>query len=102
MHKDKSPGSDGFNPAFYKKFWGVLGQDIISACKKWLDDGVFPSDLNNTNVVLLPKCDNPKSMKDLWPISLCNVVYKIISKVLCNRLKRVLPQLVDESQSTFI
>lgn len=80
----------------------MIGNDIIGAYKQWLEDGVSPSDLNSTNVVVLPKCDNPKTMKDLLPISLCNVVYKILSKVLCDRLKRVLPHLVDESQPTFI
>lgn len=102
MHKDKSPGPDGFNPGFYKKNWDVVGPDIVAACIYWLDTASFPADLNNTTVVLIPKCDSPKSVRDLRPISLCNVIYKIISKVLCNRLRRVLPELVDESQSAFV
>lgn len=63
----------------------------------WLEEGVFPSDLNNTNVDLIPRCEDPKSVKDLRPISLCNVVYKR-----SNRLKIVFLDLIDESQSTFI
>lgn len=101
MHKDKAPGPDGFNPIFYKKFWGWIGPDIIQAGIQWLDTGSFLDKLNNMNVVLIPKCEQPQSVRDLRPISLCNLVYKIISKVLCNRLKRVLPSLIDESQLAF-
>ncbi|KAK2445802.1 putative mitochondrial protein [Trifolium repens] len=56
----------------------------------WLQRGSFPEHMNDTNIVLIPKVDKPTSMKDLRPISLCNVVYKIISKVLANRLKPLL------------
>lgn len=58
--------------------------------------------VNHTHVVLILKCENPQSMKDLRPISLCNVIYKILSKVLCHRLKVVLSDLVDKAQSAFV
>lgn len=102
MHPEKLQGPNGFNPAFYHKFRDTVGEDIFLAGTSWLQDGVFPSKLNHTIVKLIPKCDNLSSMKDLRPISLCNVVYKILSKVLCNRLKNVLPKLVDISQSAFV
>jgi hypothetical protein len=84
MHPDKAPGPDGFNPAFYQHFWSVCGDDIFEAAREWLDRGYFPSTLNDTNICLIPKCDQPKSMKQLRPISLCNVLYKMVSKVLAN------------------
>lgn len=68
----------------------------------WLRRGAFPEVLNNITIVLIPKCENPQTMKDLRPISLCNLIYKIISKVLCNRLKGVLPSLVNKAQSVFL
>lgn len=102
MHPDKSPVPDGFNPVFYQKFWSIVGEEIFSACTTWLKEGRFPQHLNDTCVTLIPKCDTPTSMKDLRPISLCNVVYKILSKVLCNRMKSVMPDLVDKSQSAFV
>lgn len=58
--------------------------------------------LNDINIALIPKVDNPLTMKDMWPISLCNVLYKILAKVLANRLKKVLPKCISEEQSTFV
>ncbi|GAU30882.1 hypothetical protein TSUD_15680 [Trifolium subterraneum] len=102
MHPDKSLGPDGFNPAFYQRFWDQCGEDIFSAASNWLERGYFPTSLNETNICLIPKCDNPTSMKDLRPISLCNVMYKMISKVLANRLKCCLDKCVSQEQSAFV
>lgn len=62
----------------------------------------MPVDLSSTHIVLVPKKDYPESMGDLWPIVLCNLLYKIITKTLANRLKRVLLGVVLEEQSAFI
>jgi hypothetical protein len=102
MHPDKAPGPDGFNPTFYQQFWNICGDDIFEVAKEWLDRGYFPSSLNETNICLVPKCENPASMKDLRPISLCNVLYKMVSKLLANRLKECLGKCVSEEQSAFI
>ncbi|XP_058764318.1 uncharacterized protein LOC131637728 [Vicia villosa] len=56
MHPDKSPGPDGFNPAFYQHFWELCGDDIFMAASTWLERGFFPSELNETNICLIPKC----------------------------------------------
>ncbi|GAU12587.1 hypothetical protein TSUD_131970 [Trifolium subterraneum] len=102
MHPDKSPGPDGFNPAFYQRFWEQCSDYIFSAASTSLERGYFPTSLNETNICLIPKCDNPTSMKDLRPISLCNVLYKMISKVLANRLKCCLDKCVPQEQSAFV
>lgn len=65
-------------------------------------DNVFPDELNVTNVVLIPKKDNANCMKELRSIALCNVLYKILAKVLANRLKLVLPDVISENQSAFV
>jgi hypothetical protein len=102
MNPDKALGPDGFNPAFYQHFWDLCGNDIFEAAKEWLNRGYFPSSLNETNICLVPKCESPVAMKDFRQISLCNVLYKMISKMLANRLKGYLEKCVSEEQSAFV
>lgn len=102
MHPDKSAGPDGLNPAFYHNFWKIMGREVFECCKGWLQGNHLPADLNSANIVLIPKKENAASMKDYRPIALCNVLYKIMAKVLANRLKLILPGLISENQSAFV
>lgn len=102
MHPDKASGPDGQNPAFFQIFWSIMGQEIFKQCKTWLLTKQFPGELNSTNVVLIPKKENASCMKYLRPIAPYNVLYKIIEKVLANRLKVVLSSLISENQSAFV
>jgi hypothetical protein len=102
MNSDKAPGPDGLNPAFFKRFWSLCGMELFHAGTAWLEQGSFPEQIMATNIVLIPKKENPESMRDLRPISLCNVLYKIISKVLANRLKPLLPLCISHEQSAFV
>jgi len=102
MHPDKSPGPDGLNPGFYQFFWDDIGADIFSSACSWLQSGAFPTHLNDTNIVLAPKGDHPETIKDLRPISLCNALYKIISKVLANRLRPLIGNLISPEQAAFV
>jgi len=102
MHPDKSSGLDGLNPAFYHRFWEDIGGDLISDAAVWLNSGQLPQGLNATNIVLAPKGDNPETMKDLRSISLCNVLYKIISKVLANRLRLLIGKWISPEQAAFV
>jgi hypothetical protein len=102
MQADKSPGPDGYNPGFYQHFWDLCSHDIFTAGCHWLNSGVFPPNLNSTNIVLIPKGESQTSMKDWRPITLCNVLYKITAKVLANRLKKVLNKRISDNQSAFV
>ena len=64
-----------------------MGDSITTTVLDFLNSRNMVPDINHTNIVLIPKVKNPKKMSDFRPISLCNVIYKIISKVLENRLK---------------
>ncbi|CAN0866808.1 Transposon TX1 uncharacterized 149 kDa protein [Linum grandiflorum] len=102
MDADKAPGPDGFNPGFYQDFWNLLGDAVFGAACKWLDEGVLPQALQETNVILLPKVEDPRGMNDLRPISLCSVLYRLVAKVLANRMRKVMPRLISEEQSAFV
>ena len=97
MHPEKSPSPNGLNPRFYQCFWPLIGDQTFSTALQWLSTGVFPLGLNNTLIVLIPKCENPSSMKELRPISLCNVLYNLVAKVLANRMKDILCRLITPS-----
>uniref|UniRef100_A0A803PBY7 Reverse transcriptase domain-containing protein n=1 Tax=Cannabis sativa TaxID=3483 RepID=A0A803PBY7_CANSA len=87
---------------FYQKYWDVVGNDVICQVTNFFNSCSLPEGRNQTNIVLIPKKKHVTTMGDLRPISLCNVLYKVISKVLANRLKVVLPSVISENQSAFI
>ena len=67
-----------------------------------LNSGTIPDSINSTFIALIPKIKDPRKVSDFRPISLCNVVYKLIAKVLVNHLKLILPYVVSDSQSAFL
>ena len=97
MYPGKSPGPDGLPALFYNKFLDVVGEEVSSIVVRFLKFGVMSNHFNDTNVFSIPKVKNPKEMKDLRPISLCNISYKLISKVLAIRLKAFLPIIIDDN-----
>ena len=75
---------------------------MIATVLEFLNSSNMNLDINYTHIVLVPKVNSAEKMSDYRPISLCNVIYKIISKVMSNKLKQILPQLISPTQSAFV
>ncbi|XP_021754445.1 uncharacterized protein LOC110719774 [Chenopodium quinoa] len=102
MHPTKALDPDGMPTLFYKKFWDVVGDDVVSYVLDILNNNAPIDPINHTHIVLIPKNNECDSTKDYQPISLCNVLYKLVSKVLSNKLKLILPSVISENQSAFV
>ncbi|GJY26276.1 RNA-directed DNA polymerase, eukaryota [Tanacetum coccineum] len=99
---DKSPGPDGFSFGFYRHFWPVIEHDVYMAVNHFFIHGEIPPGCNSSFIALIPKVPDANLVKDFRPISLIGSIYKIIAKILSNRLVNVLGDIVNEVQSAFI
>lgn len=102
MHPTKALGPVGIPALFYQKFWNIMGKDIETLVLDILNEGRNLESLNKTFICLIPKCKNPRNPKDFRPISLYNVAMKLVTKCIANRLKPLLPKIIDEQQSAFV
>jgi hypothetical protein len=98
----KAPGPDGLHAIFFKRFWNMLGEDLENEVLEAINSAIIPEGWNETTIVMIPKVETPEKVTQFRPISLCNVVYEVISKILANRLKKVLPDIVSCYQSAFV
>ena len=96
-----APGPNGMSSIFYETFWHIIGSDVTEAVLTALNTSHVPAILNSTFIALIPIIE-PKKVSDFKAISPCNVVYKLIAKVLVNHLKLILPYIVSDSQSAFL
>ena len=99
---EKSPGPEGFNFKFIKQFWDVIKPDIKRFLDEFHANGIFPRGSNSSFITLIPKLKDPQNLFEYRPISLIGCVYKIVAKLLANRLKKVMPNIIDEKQSAFV
>lgn len=102
MRRNASPGPDGLNAAFYKSAWPWISTDVHSLVTNFYTSAFIQPEINHTFIALIPKKIQPITLQDFRPISLCNVIYKIIAKSLAERLKPHLPNFIDHSQAAFI
>lgn len=98
----KAPGPDGFQGIFYQSFWGSLEEEVLGLVEDLMTSTYSPHRINSTHVVLIPKVPNSDCVSQFTPISLCNYSYKILSKVLANRLRPFLPEIISCLQNAFV
>ncbi|GJZ18722.1 RNA-directed DNA polymerase, eukaryota [Tanacetum coccineum] len=100
--ENKSPGPDGFTFEFFGKFWSVVGLDFCIAVEWFFDHASFSIGCNSSFIYLISKSLDPKSVCDYRPISLIGSMYKVITKILANRLSMVISDLISDVQTTFL
>lgn len=93
MNPTKTSGPDGFSALFYKKYWDIVGNDLLSVVLQILNENRDPSDFNYTYISLIPKLPILILPFQFRPISLCNVTMKLVTKCIANRLKSILQHL---------
>jgi hypothetical protein len=101
MHPLKSLGPNGFAACFYQKSWAMMKSEVCSTVLDFLNKVFFDIELNVTHIALIPKKKSPSCITNYRPISLCNVLYKLISKVIVNRLKNVLAAIISPQSKCF-
>ena len=91
----KSPDPDGFNFGFIKYCWDILKTNVLSAVKDFASKSNWPRGTNSSFICLVPKVENPQQFGEFRPISIVGCLYKIISKALSLRLKKVISKVID-------
>ena len=102
MEGDKAPGPDGFTMAFFQKCWNVVEKDVMAFFDHFHTSSEFEWSLNASFLSLIPKKNNALNIKDFLPTNLVGSVYKLLSKVLANRLRLALDKPILESQNSFV
>ena len=100
--ENKAPGPDGFSLAFFQACWEVLKKDIMIVFSNFHAPSKFEKSLNSTFISLIPKVSGVVDLKDFRPISLVSGIYKIISKVLANKLRLVMSRIISTPQNAFV
>lgn len=102
LNGDSSSGPDGLTGKFYHVCWDIIGKDICRMVQTFYAGSSLPKSITRTNLILIPKKDNIQSFSDMRPISLSNFINKILSRVIHDRLVKVLPRLISSNQSGFV
>lgn len=102
MNLTKALGPIGMVPIFFQKYWNIFGKSVIFAVLQALNNVMFTSSIYHPFITLIPKKKKPEIVSDYRPISLCNVIYRLISKVLAIRFKLILPHVTSNSQNAFV
>ena len=98
----KAPGVDGLHDGFFQLFWNEVSELVCKEVGTIFSTRVVLEYLNKTLIALIPKCPNPESINNYKPISLCNSIYKIVTKVIIARLRPLLSSQISPVQAAFV
>uniref|UniRef100_A0A2N9GX50 CCHC-type domain-containing protein n=1 Tax=Fagus sylvatica TaxID=28930 RepID=A0A2N9GX50_FAGSY len=98
----KAPGPDGLHPGFFQRCWHIISDSVVKEVSHIFNCGRMPHYLNRTLISLIPKCPGPESLTQFRPISLCNTVYKIVTKAIVARIRPLLSNLISPFQAAFV
>lgn len=87
---------------FFQRFWLIVRNSVKTKVKSIFSTGIMPEYLNKTLITLIPKCTSPESLNNYRPISLCNIVYKLVTKIIVGHIRHLLPSLVSPLQIAFV
>ncbi|KAL0294211.1 UNVERIFIED_CONTAM: Retrovirus-related Pol polyprotein from type-2 retrotransposable element R2DM [Sesamum radiatum] len=102
IDESKAPGPDGYSAGFFKAAWPVIGGEVTQAIRDFFQTGRLLKQVNTTLISLIPKVSNPAVVAEFRPISCCNVLYKVITKILVQRMRGILDMLISPSQNAFV
>jgi hypothetical protein len=98
----KCPGPDGITFGFIKDFWDILREDVMWFLVEFHRNGRLGKGINSTFIALIPKVESPQRLNHFCPISLMGSMYKILAKVLANRLRSIIGSVISDNQSAFV
>ena len=102
MKPFKAPGPDGMHTSFYQRNWNIVKEVVVREVCLIFSSGVMPNHLNQTLITLIPKCTGANYLGSFRPISLCNTIYKIVTKIIVQRIRPLLDKLVSPLQIAFV
>jgi hypothetical protein len=102
LNKDGAPGPDGFGAHFFQTYWEIIQEDVVNAVLQFFTSGWILPNFNSNTLILIPKSANAESIQHFRPIALANFKFKIISKVLADRLATIMPSIISQEQRGFI
>lgn len=102
LNPNSAPGPDGYSGLFYQKCWDIVGRDVVLCIQAFFKEGWLPPNLNSNLITLIPKVVGADSVSQFRPIAMANFVFKIIPKILADRLANIAARIVSQNQVAFI
>ena len=98
----KAPGPNGLHVGFFQSFWPIMGDSIVREVKRTFMEKKVPEYLNQTHIALIPKIQSLETIRNYRPISLCNTIYKVVTKIIVARLRPYLDKLISPLQTAIV